>query len=779
MHSFTVDGLMHPLRVVRFAGREALSQPFQIEIAVTSEEHDLASSRLVGRRAVLAIDVDGELGEPRPIHGVIGRFAHGDSGRAPVTMGPQAAPNPARWRAQSEYLVTLVPATSRMRLRTDSRIFQGLTVPEILADVFERAGFERTRDGGDPRSRAVGAGRSERPGRAELPASGYRMALTGVHRARENCVQYRESDWDFASRLMEEEGLHYFFEHDASSHVLVISDTPAEHAPIAAGLRGGDVIPYRPAGGAMSAGEHVSRFHFAEEARPARVVVSDYSFERPRLPLLAAAEVPGAAPGAPSPFEVFEHPGDYDLPEAGRALSQVRLEELQASRWTGDGDSDSVRLAPGRTFVLAEHPSAELNRGYLITSVEHRWIEGDPALNQYRCRFEVTPADVAFRPPRRTPRPIVHGIQTAIVVGPPGEEIHTDAHGRVKVRFHWDRSGRDDDRCSCWIRVAQASAGAAWGSLFLPRVGHEVVVDFLEGDPDRPLVTGSVYHGANVPPYALPGDKTKSTLKTQSSPGGGGSNELRFEDKAGGEEVYLHAQKDLTIEVEHHKDQKVGGHETLSVDRNRTVHVKGAHTETVLLAQTTTVGLALTQTVGAVMTTAVAGAKIEMVGVNSSEMVVGKKSVKAGLDHRVSAGKSASTKAVRDVTVDAGQNVAVTSGKDMGLSSGRKLSATATASIDVLAGDGMSVTVTGDHDEDASKNRTLVVGEKLTIQCGSSTITMSKDGKIVISGADVTITSPDKPVKIDGKEIHVKADGPVSLQASGKVQIKGKAVGLN
>ncbi len=522
---------------------------------------------------MLAIDVDGEAPEPRLIHGVVSRFAHGDAGRR-----------------LSVYVVTLVPATSRMRLRTDSRIFQKLTVPEILADVFERAGFGRVDR------------RADRPGGPRRAPSGYETRLAGAYLPRENCVQYRESDWDFANRLMEEEGIHYFFEHDASSHVLAISDRPVEHLPIAAGSPsgGGDAIPYRPAGGALAPGEHVYRFQIAEELRPSRVVVSDYDFERPMLNLTHAAPADGgAARGDAYPFEVFEHPGDHDTPEAGSSLARIRLEEQQASRWTGDGDTDSARLSPGRTFALTEHPSAELNRGYLVTRVEHRWAEGDASLTRYACRFEVMPSDVAFRPPRRTPRPIIHGIQTAIVVGPPGEEIFTDEHGRIKVRFHWDRSGRDDDRCSCWMRVAQASAGGAWGSLFLPRVGHEVVVDFLEGDPDRPLVTGSVYHGANVPPYALPAERTKTTIKTSSSPGGGGSNELRFEDKAGGEEVYLHAEKDMSVKVENDKDQKVGSDETLKVSGNRTVTVDECHTETVLLAPTILVGGALTETVGA------------------------------------------------------------------------------------------------------------------------------------------------------------------------------------
>jgi len=740
MHTIHIDGLERSLRIVRFSGHEELSRLFEVEIVVTCEERDVAPSGVVGRPALLTIQ---QGGASRFVHGMVSRFSLAGSGKS-----------------RAEYRVTLVPSVWRMRLRTDSRIYQGLTVPEIIADVMARAGVLRTEVRGRER-------------RERASASGYQMDLGQAHRARENCVQYRESDWDFLSRLLEEEGMHCFFEHDEASHVLVISDSPSHHEP----MEGGDSLSFRPAA-AGAAAEHVARFQFGEEVRPSRVVLSDYAFERPMLPLTASAQADGD-----SAFEVYEHPGEYDVPAAGQAISQIRLEELQAARWTGEGDGSSARMVPGRTFWLADHPVAELNRGYLITRIDYQGAEaqsdGGETEERFLCRFHVIPSNVPFRPARTTPRPIIPGIQTAIVVGLPGEEIHTDEHGRIKVRFHWDRSGRSDDRCSCWIRVAQASAGAAFGSVFLPRVGQEVVVDFLEGDPDRPIVTGSVYHGANVPPYTLPAEKTKSTIKTSSSPGGGGSNELRFEDRKGAEEVYLHAQRELNIKVEDDKSQRVGGDETLTVHGNRTVQVNECHTETVLLAQTITVGAALTQTVGAVMTTAVAGAKFETVGVNSSEMVVFRKSVKAGTDHRVSAGRNATTKAVRDVSIHAGNNVSTSSGLDTSLFSGRNLSATATSKISMNAGKGMTVSVTGNHHDSASHERTIVAGESLSIRCGGSSITISKEGKIVITGHDITIESPDKPVKIHGKNIHVKSDGAVNVVASGKVQVKGKAVGLN
>ena len=740
MHTFHVDGLEHSLRVVRFTGDESISQPFQLEITVVCDEHNLAPGHVVGRPATLGIHVDGET---RLVHGIVSRFARGSVGNT-----------------RAEYRVTVVPAMWRLRLRTDSRIFQGLTVPEILADVLARSGFQRADDRAWER-------------RDEAAVTGYQLVLGATYLARENCVQYRESDWDFINRLMEEEGIHYFFEHNESSHVLVVSDAPTAHEP----LRGGDAISFRPSAGAMSAGEHVARFHFAEEVRPARVVLSDYSFERPMLPLGAAAQADGNLA-----LEVFEHPGDYDLPATGNSLSQIRLEELQASRWTGEGDSNSPRLAPGTTFWLTDHPCADLNQAYLITRVEHRgaeaYGESDGAVERYGCRFEVIPANVAFRAPRRTPRPVIHGIQTAIVVGPPGEEIHTDEHGRVKVRFHWDRSGRNDDRCSCWMRVAQASAGAAWGSLFLPRVGHEVVVDFIEGDPDRPLVTGSVYHGTNVPPYPLPAEKTKSTIKTNSSGGGGGSNELRFEDRKGSEEVYLHSQRNLAVAVENDKDQKVGGDETLHVSGNRTVTVNECHTETVLLAQTILVGAAQTVTVGGLMALTVGAAKTEIVGAASIEAVAGMKSTSVGFSYSAKAGTNVRIRSGKNTSLLAGGNMSEEAGKDLSLTAGKDLSATAAGAVAIDAGKGMTVDVTGDHEEKATEKRTLIIGEKLSIQCGTSVITIDKTGKITIQGKDITVMSAGA-IKIDGKKVHVTSGGAVTVDTTGKVKIKGGIVGIN
>jgi type VI secretion system secreted protein VgrG len=305
------------------------------------------------------------------------------------------------------YRAVLVPAVWRLQHRRDSRIFQELAVPDILKKVLQAAG---------------------------LPGNAYRFALSGSYAPREYCVQYRESDWAFLCRLMEEEGIAYHFEHTESAHVLVMADSPSAYAAIAGDAK----VVFRPPLGALVKDEHVSRFRHAERIRPGKVTLHDYNFKKPGL-LLEGADQAAVDPD----LEIYDYPGDYDAPDPGSALAKIRLEELQTSRKTGDGESACARFVPGATFTLADHPRDDFNARLLITRVDHHGAEpgmdpsGDAA--PYGNRFHVIPAGVPFRPPQLTPRPTIKGIQTAIVTGPAGEEIHTDEHGRIKVQFHWDR----------------------------------------------------------------------------------------------------------------------------------------------------------------------------------------------------------------------------------------------------------------------------------------------------------------------------------------------------
>jgi type VI secretion system secreted protein VgrG len=518
---FAVTGCAEELRVTRFSGQEALSGLFEFHLELASQSPALDFDSIVGKPGVLTI-----LGDrvPRCVHGIVCRFEQ-----------LQALPRYTLYRA------TLVPQVWRLRHRHDCRIFQGMTTPDILKKVLASAGIARDQ---------------------------YRLALSGAYEPRDYCVQYRESDWAFMSRLMEEDGIFYFFEHAPDGHVLVMGDAKSAFKAIP-----GEVVPFRHGSGLVTDGEHVERFRFTEEVQPGQVALRDFNFKRPNMPM----EVKGTA-AKDTDLEVYDYPGEYQVPGRGSpgkglTLAQVRMEEWQALRVEGHGESDCERFVPGGLFTLAGHARRLFNRRYLLTGVGHEGYQpqvleeeaGAEGQLSYSNHFSCIPDDVPYRPARVTPKPVVRGIQTAIVVGPEGEEIYTDEFGRVKVQFHWDREGKSNEKSSCWIRVSQAWAGEAWGAMFIPRIGQEVVVDFIEGDPDRPLITGRVYNGLNPVPYVLPDEKTKSTVRSNSSPGGNGFNELRFEDRKGKEQVFMHAERNMDVHVKH------DSLETIRHDRHQTI----------------------------------------------------------------------------------------------------------------------------------------------------------------------------------------------------------------
>ena len=743
--TFQADSLASPTYVTQLDGAEAMSELFQIEIVFTSEDKTIVLADVVGSPALLTIAPN--KGEARHVHGIVSRFRHVDEGKK-----------------VSVYHATLVPKLWRLRHRHDSRIFQALSVPDILEKVLKGAG---------------------------LAAADYRLALSEPHPAREYCVQYRESDLAFISRLMEEEGIYYFFEHSEGGHILIIGDSDGVPAPIAAP----DTVAFRAVLGAMAHGESVARFSCTEEVQPGKVTLSDFNFKKPSLSLLTSDEA-----ALDTDLEVYDYPGEYDLPGDGGVLAKVRLEEWQARRAVADGEGGCIRMTPGYLFTLSEHPRDAANRTYLITRVRHRGTQaqmgevGNAEGPSYKNTFQCIPNDVPFRPERRTPRPAIKGVQTAIVTGPGGEEVHTDEHGRVKVHFHWDREGGLDEKSSCWIRVSQLWAGGGWGAMWLPRIGHEVIVDFIEGDPDRPIIVGRVYHGANVPPYPLPGEKTKSTVKSNSSLGGGGSNELRFEDKAGAEEIYLHGQKDYSIKIEHDKSQIIGNDESLDVghdqaihighDRskqvdndqsesiggNKTIEVAKDHTETIHQDETISIGGSESVTINKTRTHTVVLSDTETVGIAQTSTVGGawSKSVGAVMTLSVGASKSESVGGISSELVGRNKTVTVGGGSDETVSKDKS----------VTVSKKMTLTVSEDLLETIKKNRKAEIGESLLVHCGDVTISIKKDGSITVEGKDITIKSTGT-VKVGAKKLQVKSDGAVDVKASGDVTIKGGQVKMN
>jgi type VI secretion system secreted protein VgrG len=466
----------------------------------------------------------------------------------------------------------------------------------------------------------------------------------------------------------------------------------------------------------------------------------------------------------------------------------VQLASLRASQKVGEGTSGCTRFSSGHRFTLAEHAVEAFNVEYLLTRIEH-WgrgaLEGDQEADKmdfYANRFEVIPSTVVFRPARVTRRPRIDGVQTAIVVGPAGEEIHTDEHGRVKVQFHWDRLGKKDDKSSCWMRVSQLWAGEGWGAMWIPRIKQEVVVAFEEGDPDRPMIVGRVYHGANVPPYPLPANKTRSTIKSNSSAGGEGFNEIRFEDKKGSEEIYIHGQKDETIVIENDKNQTIGHDETLHVKNDRTKTVDHDHKETIGHDSTLEVKNDRKETIKHDDTLLVENNRAVTVKVDHTEKVEGKQTVTVTKDQ--------ATKVDANQTLDVAKNQTVTVGGDASLT----ITGAQTIKIDkdhteTITGDssekidkGMTVKVAKDYSlaaanitEKSDAKHVIDAGDQVQIKCGQATITVKSDGSVAIAGAKLSISCSSGDAKIEAVNVEVAAKGTAKIQANGPVTIKGNA----
>ena len=413
-------------------------------------------------------------------------------------------------------------------------------------------------------------------------------------------MQYRETAFNFISRLMEQEGIYYFFTHENGKHILVLADSASAHKP----FPGYEEVNFHGLEKGAAGLEVINEWTVEQEVQAGAYFLNDFDFEKPKGSLLGNATA--TRQHGMAAFPHYDYPGEYVEASEGSRLAQVRLDELQAQHETLRGQTSARALAAGFTFKLKKHPRADQERDYLVTGVSLRADAGEFASaggalggggEFFTCSFTALDSQQTFRSPRVTPRPVVQGPQTAMVVGPAGDEIHTDKYGRVKVMFHWDRYAKADQKSSCWIRVAQDWAGKKWGAIFTPRIGQEVIVEFLEGDPDRPIITGRVYNAGAMPPYDLPADQTKSTFKSCSSKGGGGFNEIRFEDKKGDEELFFHAEKNQQIRVKNDRFETIGNDRHLVVEHDKFEEVKndrhetigGAHFEEIAKARNLTV----------------------------------------------------------------------------------------------------------------------------------------------------------------------------------------------
>ncbi|MBW2740154.1 MAG: type VI secretion system tip protein VgrG [Deltaproteobacteria bacterium] len=479
-------------------GIEGISGLFSFELNLLSENHNITFEDIIGKNVTVSIILAD--GDKRFFNGIISSFSQGRG-------GGEAGGDPHF----SHYTATMVPWLWLLTRTADSRIFQKLSVPDIVEKIFTEKGF-----------------------------LDYKLLLNDSYDKRDYCVQYRETDFNFVSRLLEEEGICYLFEHDEEKHTLILADASDKFKPCPKQ----ESARYQISAGGWLEEDVITSLDKMQEIRPAKYTINDFNFEIPSTDM--KVDVSTKQMLGPGEREIYDYPGLYTKKAQGERLTTIRMEEEETKITTITGSSDCRAFTSGYRFDLLEYFREDMNnKPYVLVSVNHGATEplggsGQESGQSYANSFTCIPFDVPCRPPRLTPKPVVEGAQTAIVVGPAGEEIYTDEHGRVKVQFHWDREGKKDENSSCWIRVSQVWAGAGWGAMHIPRIGQEVIVDFLEGDPDRPIITGRVYHGTNTPPYSLPDEKTKSTIKSDSSLGGGGSNEIRFEDKKGEEEIYLH-----------------------------------------------------------------------------------------------------------------------------------------------------------------------------------------------------------------------------------------------
>ncbi len=521
---------------------EALGSLFEMQLELLSEEKAIKFEDIVGKNVTARLSLPD--GKVRYFNGYVSRF---------YQAGQE--------RRLANYIATVVPWLWFLTQTSDCRIFQEKTVPDIIKEVLGDYGFTADLDD----------------------------RLSGNYRKWEYCVQYRETAFNFVSRLMQQEGIYYFFEHEDGKHTLVLVDSPAAHLPYS----GYGEVPFYPPTDQLREEEHIFDWRIEQKIHPGAYTHTDFDFKKPRKPLVASRE--SDRPNADLKYEIFDFPGEYVEFSDGDAYARTRIEEIQADYEVVHGEATARGLSAGFTFSVKNTPRKDQEGTYLITRASlfastDAYDSGDSgAGDAFGCSFTAIDSEVAYRSKRTAPEPRIRGPQTAIVVGSKGKEIYPDEYGRVKVQFHWDRRSKADENSSCWIRVAQVWAGKEWGAIHIPRVGQEVIVEFLEGDPDRPIITGRVYNGQAMPPYGLPGNKTVSTVKSNSSKGGGGCNEIRFEDKKGKEQVLIHAERNEDICVKGDAKETIGGDRHLivkgdqfeQVDGDKHLTVKGDQNEKV------------------------------------------------------------------------------------------------------------------------------------------------------------------------------------------------------
>jgi type VI secretion system secreted protein VgrG len=649
-----------------FSGTEGVSTPFGYTLDLLSENESIAAADVLRKPVWVTIKTPD--GGERLIHGL---------GRSFAQLG-QA-------EGLTSYRAEIVPWLWFLSLSSDCKIFQNLSVPEIVEQVFQGLGY-----------------------------ADFQLKLVKDHPKRLFCVQFRETHLNFVSRLLEEEGIFYFFEHSKSKHMLTLADDNSAVKPCpgqAKARMAADV-------GRWQEEDVVTTCECEAAVHTGKVTLRDYDPQQPSLNLESSVS-------GPQPEEAYHYPGNYVALDDGERLARLQLEAEEAREQTVRGAGTCRTFQSGYRFELKEHYRKDANQPYMLLEIRHWGRAGDyrsweSAPLDYRNDFLAIPFSVPYRPLRTTHKPRIWGTQTAVVVGKSGEEIWTDKDGRVKVQFYWDRLGKKDENSSCWVRVSSLWAGKNWGAIHIPRLGQEVVVGFLDGDPDYPVIIGRLYNSEQVPPYGLPGSQTQSGIKSRSSKGGGSDNfnEIRFEDKKGGEEVYIHAEKNKREVVEHDNTESVGHNERVGVANDQVLSVGSNRSKTVGKNESTSIGGSRTETVDKDESITVSGNRSKTVEKDESVSITKNQTIEVGEDRTEQIGKKEEVSIAEDRTHNIGKN------------------------------DSLSV----------AKKLVIDVGDEITIKTGDASVTMKKNGDIQIKGKDIKMSGSGK--------IVIKADSDVNIKGS-------------
>ncbi|KVQ26567.1 type VI secretion system tip protein VgrG [Burkholderia cepacia] len=712
-------------------GSDELGRLFEFRIEALADSHSLSLKDMLGKPVTVRIEQQ-DL-STRYLNGIVARASLAGR-RAERYYGYELIVRPWLWLATR---------------RSDCRIFQNKTVPEIVQEVLSTYGF---------------------------PIESH---LAETYVPRDYCVQYNETDAAFVSRLMEFEGIYYWFRHAEDTHTLMLSDAMSSHTA----LPGYETIPYIARDRtAIADEEHIDGWLPAQEVSVGKHQTADYDYTKPRADLSSQKVDPRGHDH--DSFASFEWPGGYRDDAPGAHYSRVRLEEQQAEHERASADTDVRGAAPGYLFTLAHCPRADQNREYLIVRCQYRFQENAYASDQgaeavvHQTMMLVQPSSLPYRSPRDTPRPRTNGPQTATVVGPPGEEIWTDQYGRVKLQFRWDRYGQSNQDSSCWVRVSSPWAGGGFGGVQIPRVGDEVVVDFLNGDPDEPIVTGRVYNGEKMPPWGLPGSATQSGLLSRSSPGGTTehANAFRFEDKKGAEQLWMHAERNFDAETELDHSLSVGNNHSHTVGNDETMQVKNNRQRSVGQNETVNIGQNRVAQIGANETHGVVGNRTRTVGQNETVTIAANRDATIGGVHTETVAKAKTETIGEAKTLNVGQMYQTTS-QDMKTlvasahteEIGTRTSTIANAHTHTVGGE-HTVNVGANHTTNVQHQVLVNAGDQLALVCGMSSIVMKSDGTITIQGVNVAST---------GTNTHSVNGKTVTSSATAEHTVEGAVLKLN